>query len=83
MFRISAYIKVVTLAPSTDENSIGKLWIIGAVAGPVLAIILIVWLVLCIYLKCCRTTNTEKQEEEGEPRLTSIKNTETQVRHTL
>ena len=78
---ISAYIKVVTPAPSTDGDSLSKLWIIGAVAGPVLAIILIVWLALCIYLKCCRTKAPEKQEEDGEPQLTSIKNTETQVGH--
>ena len=73
---------MVTPVPSSEDDALGKLWIIGAVAGPVLAIILIVWLVLCIYLKCCRTI-PEKHDEEGEPKLTSIKNTETQVGHTF
>ena len=80
---ISAYIKIESHTQPPGEESISKLWIIGAVAGPIVAIILIVWLVLCMYIKCCRSPPPQKLEEGGEPQLTSIKNTETQVSKTL
>lgn len=37
---------------SADE----KLWIIAAVLGPILVLILIIWIIICVYYKCINTS---------------------------
>ena len=70
---ILAYLK--SEAPLVEPSEESKLWIIAAVAGPILLILVIIWIVLCIYIKCFRTT--KEPLEENSPQLTNLTRTTT------
>ena len=54
-----------TYSPDADQ----KLWIIGAVLGPLALLIFLFWLVAFIYYKCIRPKNNNKQDKAGAKRL--------------
>ncbi|XP_050410928.1 mucin-2 isoform X2 [Patella vulgata] len=59
------------VSPVTEDK---KLWIIGAVLGPI-AFIFLIWIVLCCVFRCCKKPAHEenKQQNFSEPHLVMVK----------
>ncbi|KAK6190993.1 hypothetical protein SNE40_002744 [Patella caerulea] len=59
------------VSPVTEDK---KLWIIGAVLGPI-AFIFLIWIILCCVFRCCKKPAHEenKQQNFSEPHLVMVK----------
>lgn len=59
---------MTTQSTTSDEPS--SLWIVGAVVGPVVFVVIVIWIVVCIiYFKKNRAPNTKTLDSESDPPL--------------
>ncbi|XP_053384129.1 mucin-3A-like isoform X2 [Mercenaria mercenaria] len=65
--KAEAYIQ--TDKPDEPVKDDSQLWLYGIIAGSIAGVVVVIWIIVCIYCKCCRQKNSE---EDAEPELTSI-----------